>query len=194
MRIPVRVIINDMAYTFHKSIYLLSVITCMVTSSVAQEGDHSLTVGARLQKTHNLYWENGVSAEYTHSKLWDKRIIVGFHYCSSRFGSAIHSRAIKQDNYLVSLGLNIMKNTLFSPIVRVNGGYFHADIEEALFADLPKSSPLLSLEGGLQCKPKYPIGLTATLGYNLITGDGLNGPGTLYPLYTQLSIFYVIMK
>ena len=155
--------------------------------------DKEITAGIRLQKTHNLYFENGITADFTSSKLWDQRLHLGVSYVTSRLGTALGSNAIKQDNYLATIQYNFRRTKIINPIVRLNGGFFHANLESAVFDELPHNSALFSIEGGMYLRLKLPVRPSLTFGYNLITGDGLSGPGTLFPLFYQLSISYKIL-
>lgn len=176
----------------HKIAFALCFISCLCTYLSAQGVDHELNVGVKFQKAIHLYWENGFALDYTNNQLWQKRIRVGLSYCSSRLGTAYHSNAIKQDNYLLSVALNFRNSLIVQPIVQFNCGFFYSDMEYEIFKVLPHKSPLFSLEGGVAFKLKYPIKLSTSLGYNFITGDGISGPGTLYPFYYQISLLYVV--
>jgi len=153
---------------------------------------HELSVGFRVQKSVHLYWENGFSADYTNTQLHNNQIHIGFSYCTSRLGTAWHSNAIKQDNYLIYGAYQFRKEKVWQPLLKLNTGYFVSDMEFEIFEVLPHQSALLSLEGGIVIKPtNTPIKLNASLGYNFITGNGLSGPGTLYPLFYQFTLQYV---
>lgn len=147
-----------------------------------------LDVGIRIQKAVNLYYENGLTFQYTEEALASERLYFGFSYLSSRFGSALASNAIKQDNFLLSTSYFFRSNRLIRPLLRMNIGYFVAELEEPLFDELPDKSLLLSPETGICYDPGNPFKWTASLGYNVITGDGLSGPGTLYPVFLQTSL------
>ncbi len=153
-----------------------------------------LDVGVRLQKSVNLYYENGVTAQYTNDRLFSKRLYFGLSYVTSRLGSAIGSNAIKQDNIFLSTTYFFRPDRKLQPFLRLNTGYFHSDLEEEIFDDLPNSSLLLSPEAGLRFKTNSPIKIGASIGYNLITGDGSKGPGTLYPVFIQSSITWIILN
>jgi hypothetical protein len=178
-----------------KSAFCLGLITIFFNIEViGQEvSNHEFTAGIRIQKTHNLYFENGLTLDYTNSKLWDRRIHFGFNYFTSRWGTAFHSNALKQDNYLGTIQFNFRREKLLCPFVRLNVGYFFANLESPIFSDLPHTSALLSMEGGILFNLKIPIQPAISFGYNFITGDGLSGPGTLFPLFYQLSINYKFM-
>lgn len=154
--------------------------------------NRSLDVGLRFQKAINLYYENGVTVQYSDDSLLDHRLFLGLSYVSSRLGSAMGSNALKQDNYLLSGTYFFRPLKSLQPFVRLNTGYFVSDLEYAIFDDLPNSSVLFSPEAGLSYKTKNPIKLGASFGYNIITGDGIEGPGTLFPLFVQTSLTWNI--
>jgi hypothetical protein len=172
----------------HQFLLLCFFIFLAIQQSFGQAG--SLDIGLRFQKTLNLYHENGFTAQYFPAN----RIAVGVSYITSRLGSAIGSNAIKQDNLFVSGTWLFRPNRSFKPFLRGNIGWFYADYEVEKFDALPNTSPLLSFEGGLAFPVIASLHLNTSLGYNLITGNGFTGPGTLYPLFYQLSLNWRIRK
>ena len=154
-----------------------------------------MEVGLRVQKTVNLYWENGVSFQYSHSRVKHDQLYFGFSYVSSRFGSAFNSNAIKQDNFLLSTSWHFKRHKVIRPVTRLNLGYFYADYGSPLFDVLPNTSFLVSPEIGLAYKhKKTPLKVMLGIGYNLVTGDGTRGAGTVYPLFTQTTVSWNISK
>lgn len=152
-----------------------------------------LDAGIRMQKTPNLYNENGIALAYSYKKLMPDKLYFGLSYVTSRLGTALNSNAIKQDNMLVSAAYFFKKNHRLRPFLRANSGYFLANYGEPQFDVLPNSSVLLSADGGLSYKGNLPLKVAASLGYNFITGDGMEGPGTLYPVFYQVSLSWRIM-
>jgi len=150
--------------------------------------------GFRIQKAQKLYWENGFAFDFTSPKIADRSIHLGVSYVTTRLGSAMSSNAIKQDNFLISPGYFFRHQKQFQPFTRLNLGYFHADYEYAIFDVLPNSAFLFSLDAGLSYEFKAPITLNLSAGYNLNSGTGTKGPGTLYPVFYQMSIYYTILK
>ena len=73
-------------------------------------------------------------------------------------------------------------------------GYFHADYESAIFDVLPNAAFLFSIDAGLSYEFKVPLTINLSAGYNLNTGTGSDGPGTLYPVFYQMSIYYTLFK
>jgi hypothetical protein len=155
---------------------------------------HVLDVGIRLQKTIGLYTENGFTVQYTHQKLVSQRLYFGFSYVSSRLGTAINSNAIQQDNFLLSGTYYFRPKRVIRSVVKVNLGYFTSDLGDPVFDELPNTSLLASPELGICYCPAFPLKIQASIGYNLITGNGIKGPGTLYPVFVQTSITWNILK
>ncbi len=153
-----------------------------------------LDVGIRFQKSISLYTENGVTIQYAHSKLASQRLYIGASYVTSRLGTALNSNAIKQDNFLINASWFFRPKWLIQPVVKANVGYFKADYGSDLFNELPRTSLLASPELGLCFCPNFPLKINASIGYNLLSGTGLAGPGTLYPVYVQTSVTWSILR
>lgn len=153
-----------------------------------------LDVGLRLQKSINLYAENGVSASFSTPKFGYDKVFFGIAYVSSRLGSAWGTNAIKQDNFLFSVGHFGRKGKLIRPFARLNSGWFNADYESDLFDDLDHQSLILAPDFGISLEAPFPVKVQCTFGYHLITGDGTSGPGTLYPLFIQSTVSWNIFR
>ena len=132
--------------------------------------------------------------QYSNGRLKRDRLYFGFSYVTSRLGTAMHSNAVKQDNFLFNSAWFFRPKHTFRPFVRMNVGYFAADYGPEIFDVLPNTSMLLSPEAGAIFEMKSPLKITASLGYNLITGNGESGPGTLYPLFIQTTISWSLFK
>ena len=171
---------------------LLFTFTLYLQAQTTVTNSGNLKGGLRFQKAQKLYWENGFAFDYACSKILDSRIHFGASYATTRFGSALGSNAIKQDNFLVSAAYQFRHQKALQPFVRLNLGYFHADYEAAVFDILPNSAFLTSLDAGISYEFKIPLTLNLSAGYNLNAGTGLSGPGTLFPVFYQMSIFYTI--
>ena len=160
----------------------------------AQSRGAVLDVGIRLQKTINFYAENGITAQYSNQKLFAQRLYVGLSYVTSRLGTALGSNAIKQDNFLAHAAYYFRPSRLIRPLVKANIGYFNADYGDDVFDVLPRTSLLASPELGFCFCPDMPLKINASIGYNLLTGNGVTGPGTLYPVFVQTSITWNVLK
>lgn len=164
--------------------------TGLMAGSTSTAQVHSFDAGLRFQKSAGLYYENGLTGQYNLTSRW----VLGASYISSRFGSAISSNAIKQDNLILSGSYLFRPGKSLKPFVRANAGYFKADYEEELFDDLPQNSAIASADAGLVYSFKNPLKLNLSLGYNAITGSGEEGAGTLYPIFYQTSITWNFAK
>lgn len=177
----------------HKLVLAATVLSCFAARAQERPAGAVLDLGIRAQKTVGLYTENGITAQFAHTKLANQRLYVGLTYVTSRLGTALNSNAIKQDNYLASVLYLFRPNWLVRPLVRLNAGYFHADYGSELFRDLPQTSLMASPELGVCVCPRFPLKLNASVGYNLLTGNGVTGPGTLYPVFVQTSLTWNVL-
>jgi len=154
-----------------------------------------LDLGLRLQKDIGLYSENGISINFSDKNLLPDRLYIGFSYFTSRIGTAFSSNAIKQDNFLISPAYYFRRDKLIRPFIRLNAGYFDADYGSPIFNVLPNKSLLLSPEGGVSIQTHLPLKISLSLGYNVITSNGVNNvPGTIYPFFYQLTLSWNILK
>lgn len=175
-----------------KTIILIFFLSALIRLS-AQNSNAEWNAGLIIQKTQHLYWENGIGADYTSDFLLKKHIHLKAGYISSRLGSCMLSNAIKQDNLVLGVDYRFRHTKPLQFFAGINTGFFYADYENPVFDVLPNASLLLSGEAGLIYKIRYPfisVGLSA--GYNLINGDGVSKPGTLFPVFYKLSLFYKI--
>lgn len=176
-------------------LFITSSICMQAQSSTEDDGwSGELKGGVRIQKTQKLYWENGFTLDYTSSKILNNRGHLGLSYVTSRFGSAMGTNAIKQDNFLLSFGYYFRPQKTLQPFTRLNTGYFHADYESDIFDELPNNAFILSADAGLSYEFEAPFTVNLSIGYNLNTGNGSSGPGTLYPVFYQMSLYYTIFK
>jgi hypothetical protein len=148
-----------------------------------------LQAGIKIQKTQKLYWENGIYLDWGCNRLFDYHLHFGFSYVSSRLGSAMGSNAIKQDNYIFHSAWHFRPTKSLQPVIRMNTGYFHADYEDPIFDVLDNTAFIFGLEAGLVYEFDFPMSAGLTVGYTFTGGDGTSGPGTLYPIFYQLSIY-----
>jgi hypothetical protein len=170
------------------------IIISFVLFSFANQAQ-TLKVGLRFQKTQEMYWENGISSQYTFAKFKPNQFFLGFDYVTSRLGSAYNSNAIKQDSYLFSGSWLFNKNKPYHIVTRLNMGYFYSNLEEAIFKDVPNTSFLFSPEVGFTYVfKKVPISLNLGTGFYIITARDGYSPGTLQPLYFHFDIYYTLFK
>ena len=142
-----------------------------------------------------MYWENGISAQYSFAKFKPDQLFIGFDYVTSRVGSAYNTNALKQDNYLFSASWQFTKNKPYHFVTRLNVGYFYSDLEEEIFDAIPNTAFLFSPEIGFTFNiPKVPVSLNFGTGYYIITQKEGYSPGTLQPLYFHFDVYYILFK
>ena len=146
-----------------------------------------LELGLRTKKYVGFYWVNGLSAEFSTYKIAKGSLHLGVNLASSIFGSAFRSNAIPTLETELAIIKYFRYTKSFQPITRLNLGYSKAFYGEG-FSNITSKGMLCSIETGFQ----YRIikKLTANLfgGYNLFTGNGINGLGTIYPIYYGLGL------
>lgn len=173
-------------------VLMLSFFSFLSIMGLSAQKNEKLDIQAGLvsQKTQNLYWENGIGADLTSDFLMHKKLHLKAAYISSSLGSAIGSNAIKQDNLIIGADWRFRSEKDLQILAGLNTCLFMADYENPLFDILPSKSMLLSVETGLNYQFKFPMSASLTLGYNLKNGDGVNVPGSLFPVFYRLSIYY----
>lgn len=174
-----------------KKHYLL-ILFFVITAAISAQDDkkYDLRLGLVFQKTEGLYWENGIAADVSSNYLLNKKIHLKFNYLSSRFGSGIGTNAIMQDNFILGADWRFRAQKSFQVMAGLNTGIFLVDYESDLFDVLPRSTMLFAAETGIFYQFKFPVSAGMVVGYNLINGNGVNVPGTLFPVYYRLSVFY----
>ena len=168
----------------------LSLVFLLVSLAAANQDGFRCLAGLRAQKTYELYWENGLDASCTHGSVLGGHLSLGLSAVSSRLGTALGTNALKQEEYLASILWNFRVRQRLQPYAGLGLGYFWLDVEDPLFEFLPHSSPLLAVQGGLTFAPSGPLAWRLGFGYHLIVGDGLSGPGSLYPLFVQTALLW----
>lgn len=175
-----------------KKVVLVVILSLSILFVNAQfTNNYELNAGVVTQKTEKLYWENGVGADFTSDFLLKKQIHLKAAYVTSTLGSAMGTNAIKQNNFIVGADWHFFSKSPLQVYAGLNTGYFSVNYEE-MFNELPHASMLMQFESGLTYKFKFPLSTSLSFGYNIINGDGINKPGTLFPVFYQLKMYYRI--
>lgn len=174
--------------------YLLSFFIFLAFSFTLCATEPELSLGLKFQKTHKLYYENGIIAEYSSSAFLGDKFHSGFSIITSRLGSAFNSNAIKQDIFLLHTSYSFLDKAIVNPFIKLNAGFIIADYQDPVFDNIDNTMPLSSIDFGLSYSPKMPLKAQASFGYNIITSDGTSGVGTVYPLYFNILIMWDILK
>jgi len=160
---------------------LVIIITILLNPFLSLSQNNSASI--KLQKSIGLYWENGISIEFCDSALFNEKLRIGLSYASSNLGSAISSNAINQHQFLLSADYPWLKQKRIKPITKFNIGYFSCNYGNPIFDVLPNKSLLLSFEFGGECIVFQNIYIGSAFGLNLIAGNGIDTPGTIYPTF-----------
>ncbi len=171
-------------------LFILSLGALFVNAQLT--ANYELNAGVVIQKTQKLYWENGVGADFTSDFLMKKQIHLKVAYVTSSLGSAMGTNAIKQNNFIVGADWHFFRKSPLQIYAGLNTGYFSANYENEIFNQLPNTSMLLQFESGLSYKFKFPLSTSLSFGYNFVNGDGVSKPGTLFPVFYQLKMYYRI--
>ena len=178
-------------YFYHFVISLL-ILFPFFNKAFAENGGFSFDAGIRAEKTVYFYYENGLTIHLSKREVFDNKLFLNFSYVSSRIGTAIKSNALKQDNYLISAGWNFRPDKLIQPMARITTGFFHCDYGSDIFSDLPNKSIILCIEPSVRFRLPASLFAEAGIGYHFISGNGSTIPGSLFPLFFQLSLTYLI--
>lgn len=159
---------------------------CQDTTKTVQ-----IELGLRTKKYVGFYWVNGLSAEFSTYKIAKGSLHLGVNLASSSLGSAFRSNAIPTLETELAIIKYFRYTKSFQPITRLNLGYSKAFYGKG-FSNITSNSILCSIEAGF----KYTIIKTVSAniygGYNILTGNGINGLGTIYPIYSGVSLNWLL--
>lgn len=166
---------------------------CLIGLYAQNETSYTLKAGLVFQQTQYLYNENGLGVDFSSAKILNNKVHFKADYLTSKLGSAIGSNALKQDYYIVGVDYRFFSDKKVQVLAGLNTGLFVVNYEDALFDDLPSSSLLLAVETGLNYDfQKIPLSATLSVGYNLRNGNGIDVPGSLFPVFYKLGLMYRI--
>ena len=152
-----------------------------------------LSLGLHTKKYVGFYYLNGISGDISFKKVMDHKLHFGFNIATSLLGSGLGSNAVTATEVELSVARYYRVHKRLQPIFRLNVGFANAHYGDAMFDDLPQNDMLLSFEPGL-CytfsQKQNRMKLLLSGGYNFISGNGITGLGTVYPVYGSLSFFW----
>jgi hypothetical protein len=151
------------------------------------------SLGLRTKKYVGFYYLNGISGDISFKKVMDHKLHFGFNVATSLLGSGLGSNAVTATEVELSVARYYRVHKRLQPVFRLNVGFANAHYGDAMFDDLPQNDMLLSFEPGL-CytfsQKQNRMKLLLSGGYNFISGNGMTGLGTVYPVYGLLSFFW----
>jgi hypothetical protein len=139
----------------------------------AQEGMWS--AGWRAQGTIDFApgqdWFTGPEFGYSNYHLAGHSLQLKFSYLTDRLEQVFRPNIIRQDYYLFTPQWHFRRSRFFDPVVQLDLGYSHYDIEnEALFGDLENNTWIAAAQAGLALNlAQGRYGLFYHFGYNFIT-------------------------
>lgn len=179
-----------------QAIWILVFVFCgMITPAKSQvdtaKTDYSL--GLRTKKYVGFYYLNGISGDISFQKVMDHKLHFGFNLATSLLGSGLGSNAVTATELELSVSRHFRVHKHFQPLLRLNFGYANANYGDPMFDVLPQNDMLFSFETGFgYVLPvmKNKIKVLASGGYNFISGNGITGLGTVYPIYGAMTFFW----
>ena len=170
------------------------VILVILFLSWNSKAQNQLDFGINAQKSYGFIWENGITMAYSSPNILKKRIQVGAYFLSSSLGSAYSSNAVRQEQAVLFgryfFVKRLDKTPILQPFGQLNIGYIKAHFIQKYFEDVPSQSALLSLQLGVQGTINERYNLLGSVAYNSISGNGVKGLGSIYPLFFQFSFTY----
>jgi len=163
------------------------------TNAQIDTAKQNFSLGLRTKKYVGFYYLNGISGDISFKKVMDHKLHFGFSIASSLLGSGLGSNAVTATEVEVSVARYYRIHKRLQPILRLNIGFANAQYGDAMFDDLPQNDMLLSFETGVAYSLPYmqnKMKLLLSGGYNFISGNGITGLGTVYPVYGALSLFW----
>jgi hypothetical protein len=174
-----------------RKIFLI-VLIASCFSSFSQDSTFTISAGGRFKKYVGFYMQNGISAEFSSSKILNKKVSFGLNIVSSKLGTALLNNAIPTLEVELSAIKYFRVTKKVNPFVRLNTGFASANFGDERFDNITNKSALLSVETGVKTKVYKSFDVLLGGGLNAITGNGFSNLGTIYPLYYQISLMYRI--
>jgi len=163
------------------------------TNAQIDTANQDFSVGLRTKKYVGFYYLNGISGDISFKKVMDHKLHFGFNVGSSLLGSGLGSNAVTATEVEVSVSRYYRVHKRLQPMLRLNVGYANAHYGDAIFDVLPQNDLLLSFETGVGYTLPFMQNKMKVLlsgGYNFISGNGITGLGTVYPVYGSLAFFW----
>ncbi|MBA3664583.1 MAG: hypothetical protein H0W61_10290 [Bacteroidetes bacterium] len=157
-----------------------------------QEPDSSLhlSAGISFKKFAGFYTMSGVCAEVSGKCLAREHLALGLNVTSSSLGSAFFNNGIPVVAAELYARWIFRKEKTIQPFALLNLGFAKAFVNSDKYSSLSTSALLVSPEAGVACRFKPRMQLQGGLGFNLNSGNGLKGPGFIYPICFQLRLLY----
>lgn len=169
-----------------KLFYIILIFVSSFVEGQSIDTNHSISAGIRLKKYTGFYWVNGISGEFHSTKLLNNKLHLGLNIATSNLGTAFNSNALSTWETEISTIYFFRSSKKLNPIARFNLGFASVQIDDK-YSSIPSRSFIASIETGVN----YSINSYSTrmfVGYNLLSGNGITGLGTIYPIYGGIGI------
>ena len=163
----------------------------LISQIQASDSTATLYAGAAFRKYVGFYWVNGATAEWQNASWRKHKVSLGLTALHSVLGTDLFAKAIPTLNLEVAVIRRFKFTQGFGARVALHTGYANAAYGNATFDKIARHAPLAGIEFGLDGRYKNWQG-AATLGYQGISGAGTKGLATVYPIYLQMRLFYLI--
>jgi len=175
-----------------KKFFVLFICACFLNTGLAQKADSSLhfSVGVSLKKFAGFYSMGGLCAEASSARLDKGQLFLGLNITSSSLGSAFFNNGIPVIVSEVYARRVLLKQRRVKPFVMLNLGYAKAFPGSDKYNSLTTSALLVSPEAGVACGISSHTSAQGGMGYHITSGNGLKGPGFIYPVCFQLRLLY----
>lgn len=171
--------------------YALITLIFFLSKIVLGQDSTSIEIGIRTKKQVGFYWVNGLTAEWSTTKIASGSLHLGMNITSSILGSAFRSNAIPTLETELSLIKYFRYSKFLQPITRLNLGFAKAFYGSG-FSSIPSTGMLCSIETGFQYKINSLLSSSLYGGYNVFSGNGISGLSTIYPVYYGFGVKYRI--
>lgn len=167
----------------------------LIVSLSSKAGDSTSTwhIGPVMRKYTGFYWLNGAGAEFHPQSLRKYNCLLGVTLVHSNLGTNLLAKAIPTFNFEIAAIKKFKLTHFLAARVALHGGYAHANYGHATFEKIANQAPLVGLDFGMDYKHKQWLAV-ATLGYQGISGTGVKGLATVFPVYLQIKVLYLISE
>jgi hypothetical protein len=175
-----------------KKYFVLFICASLFKIGFSQKADSSLhfSAGLSFKKFAGFYSMGGVCAEVSGARMGKGQLFLGLNVTSSSLGSAFLNNGIPVIASEVYGRWAFLKQKRVQPFVMLNVGCAKAFPGSDKYNSITTSALLVSPEAGVACRISSHISAQGGLGYHLTSGNGLKGPGFIYPVCFQLRLLY----
>lgn len=148
-----------------------------------------MQIGVCFKKFNGFYWVNGITL-VINERMFNAPIAYGVNFTTSYLGTALFNDALPLNMFEMFAQYRFNSKRSFQPFAGILFGGAFTNYKDPAFKHLQQGQTIFSPEFGLSYHFKAPVNVSASFGYQLITGDGKRGLGLVYPLFGQIKGCY----